>query len=138
MNIRQLILFSLLLSVSVVTLWLSQLDNMMTGRVYTVVSQFLSIDLKALGVTNTQISDAGHVVAGFVLCGFAQLVIRRWWVLPVALLFFLGIEAAQLFSIDRQAHWSDVLRGWGGVLVAWGMVMIVEFFRVGRVEAESR
>lgn len=130
LNIRQLILLSLLLSISVFTLWLSQLDNLMTEKVYAAVSQFFHVDLKALGINATQISDYGHTVAGFVLYGVARLTIRRWWVLPLALIFFVGIEAAQLFSVERQASWMDVLRGWGGVMCAWGLISIGGLFRM--------
>jgi hypothetical protein len=123
----------LLLSLSIVTLFLSQTDNQTIDQIYMAVIRFLHIDLGALGVTTTQVSDAGHGVAGFVLGGFSQFVIRRWWVLPLVLLFFLGMEAAQLLTVERQASWIDVLRGWIGATIACGMVMIVARFRMRRV-----
>ena len=131
MNIRQTILLIFLLSLSVFTLWLSQLDNQTTEKVYTLVSQFFHVDLKALGVNATQISDAGHSVAGFVLYGVARFTIRRRWLLPLVLIFFAGLEAAQLFSVERQASWMDLLRGWSGVAIAWAMVTISEYLKMG-------
>ena len=87
----------------------------------------MHIDLKALRLDTVQISNGGHIVAGFVVCGLAQLIVRRWWVLPLVMCFFLGIEVAQLFSAERQAGWLDVLRGWGGAVVAWGFFKLGDF-----------
>lgn len=120
----------MLAGLSAGVLALSQLDNQATGKVYGVVSKALHIDLKSLHVDTVQISNAGHIVAGFVLCGLVQLIIRRWWVLPVVLLFFLGLEALQIFSTQRQACWLDVLRGWGGTLIAWFLIMTWRLLRM--------
>ena len=87
--IRQTSLF-LLLSLTLLTLVLSQLDNVSTGKVYTVF-QMIHLDLKTLHIKAVQISDNGHIVASFVLTLLALLTIRRWWVVPVMLLFFIGI-----------------------------------------------
>ncbi|MCB1761191.1 MAG: hypothetical protein KDI68_15580 [Gammaproteobacteria bacterium] len=106
----------LLLFLSVVVVFLSQIDHQALEQFYTAVTRFLYIDLGALGVTTTQVSDVGHSVAGFVLSGLAQIVIRRWWVLPLILLFFLGMEAAQLLSVERQASWIDLMRQAGSGL----------------------
>ncbi|MDD2540713.1 MAG: hypothetical protein PHH28_06675 [Desulfuromonadaceae bacterium] len=112
----------LLIALCAGTLLLSQLDNATTGKVYSSVSQMMHIDLKALQIDTVQISNGGHIAAGFVVCGLAQLIVRRWWVLPLAMCFFLGVEAAQLFSAERQADWLDVLRGWGGCLGSRGLI----------------
>ncbi len=135
LHLGQIILWSLLFFLCAVTLVLSQLDNLTTGEVYGAVSQAFNIDLRSLGVRTEQISDAGHGVAGFVLFGVAQLAIRRWWVLPLALVFFLGVEVAQLFSVERQASWMDVLRGWGGVLAAWVLFVIGRMLGIGRAKS---
>ncbi|MDD2462568.1 MAG: hypothetical protein PHI97_01090 [Desulfobulbus sp.] len=117
------------------TLLLSQLDNATTGKVYGSVGKIMHIDLKALRIDTVQISNGGHIAAGFVLCGLAQLIVRRWWVLPLAMFFFLSVEAAQLFSAERQADWLDVMRGWGGCLGAWGLIAIWERLSMGKGNA---
>jgi len=124
MNAVRIISTVLLFALCVGTLLLSQLDNATTGKIYGSVSQMMHIDLKALQIDTVQISNGGHIAAGFVVCGLAQLIVRRWWVLPLAMFFFLGVEVAQLFSVERQAGWLDVLRGWGGCLVGWGIIGI--------------
>lgn len=131
MNAVRVTLIVLLFILLAGTLLLSQLDNATTGKVYNAVSQMLRLDLKALQISAVQVSNGGHIVAGFVVCGLAQLIFRRWWVLPLVMFFFLGIEAAQLFTTERQAGWLDVLRGWGGSVVAWGLIAIwVRLIRV--------
>jgi len=124
MNAVRATSIALLIVLCAGTLLLSQLDNATTGKVYGTVSQMMHIDLKTLQVDTVEISNGGHIVAGFVLCGLAQVIVRRWWVLPLAMFFFLGVEGAQLFSAERQAGWLDVLRGWGGSMAAWGLVTI--------------
>jgi hypothetical protein len=113
---------------------LSQLDNATTGKVYGSVSQMMHIDLKVLKIDAVRISNGGHIAAGFVLCGVAQLLVRRWWVLPLAMIFFLGLEGGQLFSAERQADWMDVLRGWAGSVIAWGLVTV--WVRLSRAKGE--
>ncbi|TYO98341.1 hypothetical protein EDC39_107142 [Geothermobacter ehrlichii] len=115
---------SLFWGLLVLTAVLSLLDGVTTEKVYTAAAHALFIDLKAHHIQSVQISDAGHFVAGFVLAGLGLHVVRRWWVLPLVLLFLGGIELAQHFSPERQASWSDLLRGTGGVLVAWTVVTI--------------
>ncbi|MFT5701692.1 MAG: hypothetical protein ACI8ZB_004593 [Desulforhopalus sp.] len=122
MNIAKTTSFFLLFILSTSLLVLSQLDNDLTGKVYNTVSKTLYIDLKSLHVTTGMISDGGHIVAGFVLSGLMQLSIRRWWGLPITLLFFIGIEVAQIPSTQREASWLDLLRGWSGALAAWFLV----------------
>ena len=99
---------------------LSQLDSATVGKVYGVASQAMRIDLQAYKIDTVQISDAGHMVAGFVLCGLGQLIFRRWWVLPLMLVFLVALEAGQHFSPDRQADMMDAMRG--GVGAALGFV----------------
>ena len=98
---------------------LSHLDSATVGKVYGVASQAMRIDLQAYKIDTVQISDTGHMVAGFVLCGLGQLIIRRWWVLPLMLVFFVALEVGQHFSPDRQADILDVMRGGVGALLGF-------------------
>ncbi len=103
---------------------LSQLDTVTVGKAYSTVSRSLHIDLKAFKVDTIQISNAGHLVAGFVLCGLGQLLFRRWYVLPLMLFLFLALEAGQYLTPDRQPDVQDLLRSWGGVILGYLTVLL--------------
>jgi len=120
--IRQTSLF-LLLILTLLTLVMSQLDNVTTGKVYTAAFQMIHLDLKTLNIDAVQISDNGHILAGFVLGLLAQLCLRRWWAISLVLGFVVCIELAQFLSAERQASFADVLRGWGGVGGAWFLLL---------------
>lgn len=109
---------------------ISQLDNLTTGQLYTAVSSIFHLDLRQFNMTAVQISDNGHIVAGFVLAVLAQLTFRRWWAIPLVMGFMVALELAQLFSAERQTSFADVLRGWGGAGGAW-------FFRGRKVRGTA-
>jgi hypothetical protein len=111
---------------------LSQLSNTATCTVYGIIGRAVHLDLKVLRVDLVQISNNGHIVAGFVLGGLAQLLFKRRWVAPLTLAFFVALEIAQLFSMDRQGNLLDVARGFGGALCAWGLLALIGFTRKGK------
>ncbi|HXK57949.1 MAG TPA: hypothetical protein PLZ16_15020, partial [Gammaproteobacteria bacterium] len=61
-----------------------------------------------------------------------------WWVLPLLMIFFAGMEAAQLYSVERQASWMDLLRSWSSVVLAWGLFAIGGFFMLNRPAVHDR
>lgn len=124
-----------ILSSSILTL--SQLDNLTTSKIYFSVINALHIDLKSLQISFVQITDTGHIVAGFVMGILALIIIQRSWVLPFTLLFFFILEAAQLLSVDRQASGVDLLRSWSGVLTAWVIIAILKWFLSQRKKAKG-
>ena len=119
MNAGRIISLILLISICVVIVVLSQLDSVDVGTAYGAVSQTLNIDLKALKLDTVQISNAGHFVAAFVLCLLGQLSLRRRWLLPVVLVFFLALELGQHFTLDRQPGVMDVVRSWSGCTLGY-------------------
>ena len=119
----------LLIGMGLCVIVLSQLDSATVGEVYSFASQVMRIDLQAYKISTVQISDAGHMVAGFVLCGLGQLIIRRWWVLPLMLVFLVALEAGQHFSPDRQADILDVMRGGVGALFGFVSASLVLRFK---------
>lgn len=125
MNLSRKFAFSFLVLIFFSIFILSQLDNATTAKVYAAACSVLNIDLKTMKFDVVQISNGGHTFAGFVLTGFSLCLIRRWWVLPALMFYFLGIEAAQLLTVDRQANWLDVFRSWAGIASAWGFLAIL-------------